>query len=243
MNVASYAVETAIEADHWWFAGRRLLFSDIIRRFGFSRNIEILDVGTGTGSNLRLLREFGFTRVTGVDQSPEAIRWCADKGLFEVRLGDVCTLPFPDGQFDLILATDVIEHVEDDLQALRELYRVLKPRQTLLLTVPAFPLLWGLQDAVSHHKRRYRIDQLLERLHTAKLSPQQHFYFNYILFLPILICRRLIRILNIVVESEGQINTDWLNRALALLFRFDVRTAPRVRPPFGVSALVIATRS
>jgi SAM-dependent methyltransferase len=213
MDIASYAAETAIEADHCWFVGRRLLFSDIIRRFDFSRNIEILDVGTGTGSNLRLLRDLGFTRVTGVDQSP-----------------------------DLILATDVIEHVEDDLLALRELCRVLKPRQTLLLTVPAFPLLWGLQDTVSHHKRRYRLDQLLERLHTANLSPQQHFYFNYILFLPILICRRLMRIFNIVVASEGQINTDWLNRALALLFRFDVRTAPWVRPPFGVSALVIATR-
>jgi SAM-dependent methyltransferase len=242
MDIASYAVEAAIERDHWWFVGRRLLFSDIISRFNFSRNIEILDIGTGTGSNLRLLRDLGFTRVTGIDRSPEATRYCADKGLGEVRLGDVCSLPFPEERFDLILATDVIEHVDDDLRALRELCRVLKPAQTLLLTVPAFPLLWGLQDEVSHHKRRYRLDQLLEKLHAANLSPEQYFYFNYILFLPILICRRLMRVLKIGIASEGQINTIWLNRALTPLFRFDIRTAPRFRPPFGVSALVIATR-
>jgi SAM-dependent methyltransferase len=242
MDVASYAVETAVEADHWWFVGRRLLFSDIIKSFNFSPNIEVLDIGTGTGSNLRLLHDLGFTRVTGVDQSPEAIRYCAEKGLGEVRSGDVCSLPFPEERFDLILATDVIEHVENDLSALQEICRVLKRDHPLLLTVPAFPLLWGLQDEVSHHKRRYRLHRLLQRMRAAGLLPQEYFYFNYILFLPILICRRVMRVLNVAVASENQINTDWLNRALALLFRLDVRTAPRIRPPFGVSALVIATR-
>jgi len=243
MDVATYAVEAAVEENHWWFAGRRRLFSDIIRGFDLPRGANILDVGTGTGSNLRLLRNLGFTQITGIDQSLEAIRFCADKGLGTVRLGDVCALPFPDKSFDLVLATDVIEHVEDDLSALRELHRILKPGQCLLLTVPAFPLLWGLQDEVSHHKRRYRLNQLLEKLDSIDLSSQRHFYFNYLLFLPILVCRQLMRILKIHVASEGQINTNWINRVLTLLFRFDVQTAPRLRPPIGVSALVIATRS
>jgi len=243
MDVAAYAVEAAVEENHWWFAGRRRLFSDIIRGFDLPRGANILDVGTGTGSNLRLLRNLGFTQITGIDQSLEAIRFCADKGLGTVRLGDVCALPFPDKSFDLVLATDVIEHVEDDLSALRELHRILKPGQCLLLTVPAFPLLWGLQDEVSHHKRRYRLNQLLEKLDSIDLSSQRHFYFNYLLFLPILVCRQLMRILKIHVASEGQINTNWVNRVLTLLFRFDVQTAPRLRPPIGVSALVIATRS
>ena len=55
MESAAYAAEAAIEADHWWFVGRRLLFSDVIKGFGLPRDAEILDVGTSTGTNLRLL--------------------------------------------------------------------------------------------------------------------------------------------------------------------------------------------
>jgi hypothetical protein len=70
-----------------------------------------------------------------------------------------------------------------------------------------------------------------------------YFCFNYLLFLPILATRYLICILNIKVATEGELNTEWLNRMLIPLFRLDVRTAARLRPPFGVSALVVATRN
>jgi SAM-dependent methyltransferase len=190
-----------------------------------------------------MLRGLGFARIIGVDQSPEAIRFCAEKGLGEVQLGDVCALPFGDRRFDLVLATDIIEHVEDDLSALRELRRVLKPGRHLLLTVPAFSLLWGVEDEVSHHKRRYRLPGLLEKLRRVDLSPEQHFYFNYLLFLPILVTRRLIRMFNIRIATEGELNTEWLNHVLTPLFRLDVKTAARLRPPVGVSALAVATRN
>jgi len=171
MDIATYAAEAAIEADHWWYVGRRFLFSEVINAFGLPQSAEILDVGTSVGTNLRMLRDLGFTRIIGVDQSPEAIRFCAEKGLGEVQLGDVCALPFGDRRFDLVIATDVLEHVQEDLSALRELRRVLKPGRHLLLTVPAFPLLWGLEDEVSHHKRRYRLPELIEKLYRADLSP------------------------------------------------------------------------
>jgi len=151
--------------------------------------------------------------------------------------------PVPEQRFDLVLATDVIEHADDDLAALRELCRVLKPGGYLLLNVPAFQLLWGLQDDVSHHKRRYRLHRLLKMLPVADLSPRRYFYFNYLLFLPILAARRLMRRLKIRVASENEINAGWFNQALTRVFRFDVRTAPWLRPPIGVSALVVATRT
>jgi len=242
MDIATYAAEAGIEADHWWFVGRRALFSNIIRKFKLPPDADILDVGTSTGTNLRLLRDLGFTRITGVDRSPMAIQFCANKGLGQVRCGDVCALPFPDASFDLVLATDIIEHVDDDLQALRELRRVVKQGSPILVTVPAFPVLWGLQDEISHHKRRYRLAHLLTKLNNVNLHPQQHFYFNYVLFLPILVARRLMRVFKPRVDSENQINTKWLNRALTVLFRFDVMTAPWLHSPFGVSALVISMR-
>ena len=189
-----------------------------------------------------MLRDLGFHHVQGIDQSPEAVRFCSEKGLGQVQLGDVCALPFPDCRFDLILATDIIEHVDDDLGALRELHRVLKPGSSLLLTVPAFRLLWGLQDEVSHHRRRYRLSDLLPKLLDAEFSVEKYYYFNYLLFLPILAGRRLVRLLRIELASEAEINTRWLNRILTLIFQLDVTTAPWLRPPFGASALVVATR-
>jgi SAM-dependent methyltransferase len=243
MEVATYAAEAVIEADHWWFVGRRRLFSDIVKGLALPRSAAILDVGTGTGANLRLLRDLGFERVTGVDFSAEAIRFCAEKGLGEVQPGNVCAMPFGDRAFDLVFATDVIEHVEDDVAALQEIRRVLKPGGRALLTVPAFPILWGLQDEVSHHRRRYRLRRLLDRMQAAGLSPQRHFYFNYLLFLPILAARRLMRLMRFRPACEGDVNTRWLNVVLTALFRIDVKTAPWLRPPFGVSALIVATRA
>jgi SAM-dependent methyltransferase len=242
MEIATYAAEAPIERDHWWFVGRRRLFASLIGEFDLAGDAEILDVGTSTGTNLRMLRDLGFQRVTGVDSSRAAIAFCAEKGLGQVHLGDVCNLPFPDARFDLVLATDIIEHVADDVAALRELRRVLRPGRPLLLTVPAFQCLWGLQDDVSHHLRRYRLGQVLRRLRQAGLTPARGFYFNYLLFVPILLARRLMKVVPTSVASEGEINTRLLNRILTRLFRLDVRTAPWLQPPFGVSALVVATR-
>lgn len=242
MDLRAYAAEAAVEKDHWWFVGRRLLFARLIKSWNVPAGARVLDAGTGTGANLRLLSALGFAEVTGLDASPEAIRHCAAKGLGPVELADICALPFADDSFDLVLATDIIEHVADDARALSELRRVLKPGGRLLLTVPAFPLLWGAQDEVSHHQRRYRLPALLARMRAAGLAPRHHFYFNYLLFFPILLVRRLMRGLRLRPASENQINTRWLNRLLTALFRLDVRSAPWLRPPFGVSALVAATR-
>ena len=87
MDTATYAAESAIEADHWWYVGRRLLFSDIIKAFGLPESADILDVGTSAGTNLRMLRDLGFDRVIGVDQSREAIRFCAEKGFNSLLSG------------------------------------------------------------------------------------------------------------------------------------------------------------
>jgi SAM-dependent methyltransferase len=241
MELATYVLEDAIEASHWWFVGRRRLFSDVIKTSGLPFDAEILDVGTGTGSNLRMLRELGFSRVAGVDQSSEAVQFCTQKGFSDVQIGDICDLPFAGDRFDFILATDVIEHVDDDAKALRELRRVLKPAGKMVVTVPAFKALWGLQDDVSHHRRRYRLPELVAKLNQARFAAREAFYFNYLLFVPIFVARTMMRLLAVRIASENQINPKWLNWVLLRLFGVDVKTARRLRPPFGVSMLVIVT--
>jgi len=136
----------------------------------------------------------------------------------------------------------VIEHVDDDDAALREFARVLRPGGHVVLMVPAFPSLWGPQDIVAHHRRRYRHQGLVEALTGARLRVAKSFYFNYLLFVPIWAVRKLLLAFRVQVESENAINTTLLNRLLTTIFVTDVDTAALVRAPFGVSLCVVSVK-
>ena len=242
MDITAYAIEAQVEATHWWFVGRRHLFSREIARLSLPKDAAILDIGTSTGTNLRMLRDLGFREVTGLDSSDKAIRFCAEKQLGTVHRGDVCALPFEGEEFDFVLATDLLEHVPEENLALREIARVLKPGGCALITVPAFQSLWGLQDELAHHLRRYRLPHIRGLVEGVGLNCVRCFYFNYLLFVPIWAARRVLRALNMKLPSEGQLNTVLLNQLLNLIFEFDVRTATWLKPPFGVSALLLAEK-
>jgi SAM-dependent methyltransferase len=240
MEIAAYAVEAEAEATHWWFIGRRRLFRREINKIDLPYTSQVLDVGTSTGTNLRLLRDLGFRDVVGLDFSQEAINYCREKGLGVVRHGDLCGMPFASDSFDLVLATDIIEHIDDDLKALNEIRRVLRPDGKVLITVPAFTILWGLQDRVSHHKRRYVKRQLINKLQRSGFAVDTCYYFNFLLFLPILAARHLINIFQLDLSSEAQINSPFLNRMLSAIFTTDIAISPILHPPFGVSILIVA---
>ena len=243
MDSAVFAVEAAVEESHWWFVGRRELFGREITALGLNSSSRVADIGTGTGMGLRMLRDLGFSDVRGVDMSDDAIRYCAQKGLGTVEKGNACELPFADATIDLVCATDVVEHVDDDNRALAEMVRVLKPGAYALITVPTFMSLWGLQDEKAHHKRRYRMGPLLAQIRAAGLVPARSYYFNYLLFVPIWIARQIIHFFDIKLNSENEVNSPLINRLLTAIFRFDCATASYVKMPFGVSALIVARKS
>lgn len=242
MERGVYEVESQIEKNHWWFVCRRELFAREISRLGLKPDARILDIGTSTGTNLRMLHDIGFTNFIGVDQSQDAADFCQSKGLGRVTIGDVCDLPYPDGHFELVLATDIVEHVDQDDLAVKEIYRVLKPGGRILMTVPAFNCLWGLQDDNSHHKRRYHLHDFTGLLTSAGFVVERAYYFNFLLFLPIWIARRLIRVFKVKLKSENEIGGSKLNWLLKKIFRLDCLLAPSLRIPFGVSLLTIARR-
>jgi SAM-dependent methyltransferase len=242
VETSAQAIEDRVEATHWWFRGRRALVARAIAGLGVAGDARVLDVGSGTGSNLRMLRDLGFRRVVGLDRSAAALRHCASKQLGGVQRADVCALPFRDASFDLVLATDVLEHVRDEARALAEIHRVLRPGGALVATVPAFMALWGRQDDVSHHLRRYRRDELVRGLAAGGFAVRRSFYFNYLLFAPIWLARRLIRWLRIEIASENELNPAWLDALLGGVFALDVRSAPLLRLPFGVSILATGHR-
>ena len=127
-----------LEDGHWWFRGRRAVLWALMRRAGLPDRPRILDAGCGTGRNLA---EFGaLGTAQGVDPSPSAIEFCRRRGLTGVEAAGIEALPFGDGSFDLILATDVLEHVERDDLAASELRRVAAPGALLVVTVSGLPL-------------------------------------------------------------------------------------------------------
>lgn len=188
------------------------------------------------------MREAGFTNYVGLEISGRAIELCAKKGLGPIEQGDILNMPFQGSSFDFAFVTDVIEHIDADDRALSEIARVLKPGGHCLITVPAFPSLWGHQDIVSHHKRRYRLRPLLQLVRAGGLQPMSWYYFNYLLFLPIWLVRLGAVALRLEPRSENRLNTPLLNAILFGLFTIDVVTAPWIRPPFGVSILVLCRK-
>jgi SAM-dependent methyltransferase len=246
MERHTYAIMYEVEGSHWWFAGRRRILESFVRSIVADLNLggrppRILDVGCGTGANLEMLAQFGETE--GVDVSEDALAFCRARGLDRVKLGAAERLPYADASFDLVTALDVVEHLDDDAAGLSEMRRVLRPGGRALLFVPAFMWLWGVQDDVSHHRRRYTLPQLTGRVGAAGFAVERATYANATFFAPILAGRLLMRATGARPASENNINVSALNGVLGRLFgaeRFWLRRG--LNFPFGVSAVCVARR-
>jgi SAM-dependent methyltransferase len=243
MKEHTYPIMFRIEQSHWWYTGRRKILTsfveDICRRVT-DRRPRILDVGCGTGANLLMLSQFGDAE--GVDISEDALAFCRERGLEKVKLGAGEALPYDDGAFDLVTGLDVVEHMDDDLAGLREMRRVLRPGGRVLLFVPTFMFLWGVQDDVSNHRRRYRLPELRRVLEQAGFEIERMTYANITFFLPILLMRKLMRLTGIKAESENNINVSALNGVLGSVFGAESVVLRFMNIPFGVSGLCVARK-
>ena len=238
MEPETYREQFELEDEHWWFKGRRAVIWSLLRPLDATGPLRVLDAGCGTGRNLIEFRSLG--PVSGVDTSPEALNFCRERGIDDVRSGSLDALPFGDAAFDLILATDVIEHLRDDHLALRELRRVSAPSGHLLLTVPAYQWLWSEHDDAHHHFRRYTLRQLRQRLRGAGWSPVSWSYFNTTL-LPAVAAVRLVSRLRpnqggARPRSNVQPTPAPINRLLEAPMRLEARLiAQGAHLPAGVS--------
>ena len=243
MQQHTYSIMYQIEETHWWFAGRRRIISGFVERIcvGLERQPpHILDVGCGTGANLELLSRFG--QAEGVDVSPEALAFCRERGLQSVRQGEAEHLPYPDESFDLVTGLDVVEHLDDDVAGLNEIRRVLRPGGHTLLFVPAFMFLWGVQDDISHHRRRYTLKGLKEVVNAAGLEVQIATYANITFFFPVLLGRLLMRLTGFRPASENNLTVGFLNRPLGSILGAEDLLLRHAGLPFGVSAICVARR-
>jgi SAM-dependent methyltransferase len=155
-------------------------------------------------------------------------------------------IPFTD-KYDLILMLDVLEHLDDDAQALLKLDLRLKPGGWLLITVPAYQFLWSEHDDINHHKRRYVLKGLKQVVSQAGYSIYYGSYFNTFLF-PIVAGVRIVKKILQISNSTGNSNDLLLppkpvNQFLSLLFASERYLMDQLSLPFGVSVLLLARKN
>jgi SAM-dependent methyltransferase len=230
-----------LEDRHWWFRGRRAVIWSLLRRAGLPSSPRILDAGCGTGRNL--IEFGGLGEAEGVDASEDAVAFCHRRGLHGVRRAQLDELPYGDGRFGLILATDVIEHLDDDRRALAELRRVARSGARLVVTVPAYPWLWSDHDVSMHHRRRYTLRRLHRKVAEAGWQPVVRSYF-FSLLLPAVAAVRIARRLapGRHRRSDLTLAPAVVARALELPVLAEAKLIERgVRLPAGVSVGMVCT--
>jgi SAM-dependent methyltransferase len=188
---SAYREHYEVEDRHWWYRGRWAVVEALLSHADLPPNPRILDAGCGTGGNLRKFGRIG--TASGVEPSAEAVQFCRERGLERVQQAGLESLPFDDGSFDLVAATDVVEHVAAEGQALQELRRVAVPAGLMLLTVPAYMWLWSEEDVNLHHHRRYTRQRLVRAVQEAGWEPVFATYFNTLLLPPIALAKKLPR--------------------------------------------------
>jgi SAM-dependent methyltransferase len=236
-----YELQTHRAEDrHWWYQGRRRVLEHAIQRLGLPEHARILDAGCGSGRNMVELTHHGV--VTGVELSDTSVRLARERGVGEVLEGSVMDMPFDEGSFDLTVSLDVIEHLEDDVGALRELRRVTAPGGTLLVTVPAYQWLWSGHDEINHHHRRYNRRSLLAAAGSAGWHLESSTHFNLLLLPPAILLRALERFKPSTTKSSLDL---WIppapfNWALRQPLHLEASVIGRGGPiPAGLSLLAV----
>jgi SAM-dependent methyltransferase len=156
---------------------------------------------------------------------------------------DGARLPFANASFDIVIALDLIEHIENDDDALREIARLLPAGGALVLFTPAYGFLWSVQDEVSHHFRRYTSRELRSKLIRSGFIVRKLTYANTFLFPMVWAGRMVLRFSRRTSLSENRLHPSWSNGALGRIFGAEASLLKHVDLPFGVSLLSMATRA
>ena len=240
MDRIVYERMAAHDTTHWWYRARREILSDYLERYGaLPKDARILEIGCGTGHNLPMLARFGEVDAIEIDETAAAKA--------SERLGKrVGSAPLPELQgvapasYDLVAVLDVIEHVEDDVAALKAIASVLKPGGKILITVPAHQWMWSAHDVVNHHKRRYSKATLTASLERAGLGWRKLRWFNSLLF-PVAVAARFAGKLMGKDDSDDSPPPRPLNAIFEAVFGLERHLVGRLPLPPGLSIITLAS--
>ena len=240
MDRIVYDRMAAHDSTHWWYRARRDILADYLAREGhLPADARILEIGCGTGHNLPMLSAFGSVEAIEIDPAARAIA--------SERLGKpVGAAPLPEltgverGAYDLIAVLDVVEHIEDDVAALKAMGDCLKPGGKILIAVPAHQWMWSAHDVVNHHHRRYSKATLRAAITAAGLKPARLSYFNSLLF-PLAAAARIAGRMTGRDDSDDSPPAKPLNMLFEKVFGLERYLVGRVPMTPGVSIVTLAS--
>lgn len=238
------------EATYWWNVSKRELVFSLLEGIGFwaktNRGFAV-DIGCGGGYMVKVLEPHCPT--IGVDVSRDALLLCRSRNLSRLCQVDMTnlSLPFKNNSFDLVLALDVIEHIDDDVHALTECRRILRPGGLIIVTVPAFMWLWSPWDEALGHRRRYTAASLADSINRAGLAVKKLSYSFFFIF-PIAVLvrgvKRLMRRDALHYSSDFIPIPSVLNSGLIQAGRLEqwIVTKLNFNLPIGLSVISVATK-
>ena len=250
MQAQDYAYLYELEESFWWFAGMREISQSLLDQLlpkGIVRRA--LDAGCGTGGMLSWLSRYtGGDNVVGIDLSTTALKFCQARVQKDLAQGSIAQLPFADSSFDLVASFDVFQHVlgKDDLRAIAEIYRVLRPGGIAFVRVSAYEWLRSAHDEALAVQRRYTLQELSEEMRRAGFSTRRATYANTLL-LPVAAAKRLVFSRAGSANAESEVKPwpkrlQWLNGLLSLPLKLEAQVLRKMDLPFGVSAIYIGQK-
>jgi 2-polyprenyl-3-methyl-5-hydroxy-6-metoxy-1,4-benzoquinol methylase len=228
------------ERSHFWFAARRDIICQLFRQ-NVDKKCSILELGGGTGFVAESLIKRGFS-VQMADIHRSGLDFAKKRGIKDLYQFDLFYPPF-ENEFDVICLFDVLEHLQEDAQALKCIKKMLKPDGRIILSVPAHQWLWSRDDAIAGHKRRYTKKLLREVFVTSNLKPLQIRYF-FMSILPLLLLRSwLKKDEKIPLKTDESIEValhPFINQILYSLTKLESRLERYLPNIIGGSLLSIA---
>ncbi len=234
-----------MEENYWWHIGKRILVTALVTKyFNGRKDLNILEVGCGTGGLTKILTQYG--TVTGFDISEDAIAYCQSKGLKNIYVQDLLKLDTSDykDKFDLILALDVLEHLQDDVSAMQKVRDMLSKNGLFFINVPAHKFLWSEHDEALEHKRRYHRFELLNKLKDTGFKVVSNSYFVSIVSPAMVVYRFWGNLFgrSTYPKTSYVILSPRINDLMVHLLKIETKILLKTRIPFGVTLNVVAKK-
>jgi SAM-dependent methyltransferase len=247
MDPASFAALWEVEAVHFWFRTRARLFAGLIRRY-FPHARSFLEIGCGNGAVIgKLAKERVWERLAGSELHPSALGYARQRLGPDVELVQMDARAIPArNAFDLVGAFDVLEHIAEDKDVLREMFAVTAPGGGVIVAVPQHPFLWSVADDIAFHVRRYRQGEMETKLADAGFEVLRSTSFTSLLF-PMMAASRFLsssrqRDKDEMMKAEFHLS-PLLNRVLGAITDVEVTlTLAGLSWPAGGSRVVLARR-